>query len=94
MSECAIPCHFTNAELDIEIWNNTHLDIEIRNNAQLWHDVYTVQCTYLDLSTTHIHKYIYNTYLYVTAGMDISAGSVPAGPNLTGEMEPGMNTNI
>ena len=32
--------------------------------------------------------------LYVTAGMDISAGSVPAGPNLTGGMEPGRNTNI
>ena len=26
--------------------------------------------------------------------MDISVGSVPAGLNLTGEMEPGINTNI
>ena len=26
--------------------------------------------------------------------MDISAGSVPPGPNLTGGMEPGMDTNI
>ena len=26
--------------------------------------------------------------------MDISAGSVTAGTNLTGGMEPGMNTNI
>ena len=25
--------------------------------------------------------------------MDISAGTVPAGPNLTGRMGPGMNTN-
>ena len=33
-------------------------------------------------------------YINVTAGMDISAGSVPAGPNLTGGMEPGLNTNI
>ena len=33
-------------------------------------------------------------YVYVTAGMDISAGSVPPGPNLTGGMEPGMKTNI
>ena len=32
--------------------------------------------------------------IFVTAGMDISAGSVPPGPNLTGGMEPGMNTNI
>ena len=32
--------------------------------------------------------------IYVTAGMDFSAGSVPPGPNLTGGMEPGMNTNI
>ena len=32
--------------------------------------------------------------VYVTAGMDISAGSIPPGPNLTGGMEPGMNTNI
>ena len=31
---------------------------------------------------------------YVTAGMDISAASVPPGPNLTGGMEPGINTNI
>ena len=26
--------------------------------------------------------------------MDISAGSVPAGPNLTGGMEPGMNKHL
>ena len=26
--------------------------------------------------------------------MDILAGSVPAGPNITGGVEPGMNTNI
>ena len=26
--------------------------------------------------------------------MDISAGTVSAGPNLTGQMDPGMNTNI
>ena len=32
--------------------------------------------------------------IYVTAGMDISAGSVLPGPNLTGGMEQGMNTNI
>ena len=32
--------------------------------------------------------------IYDTAGMDISAGSVPPGPHLTGGMEPGMNTNI
>ena len=31
---------------------------------------------------------------YATAGMDISAGSVSPGPNLTGGMEPGMNTNM
>ena len=30
--------------------------------------------------------------IYVPAGMDISAGSVLAGPNLTGRMEPGMKT--
>ena len=36
----------------------------------------------------------FNYHIYVTAGMDISAGSVPAGPNLTGGMELGMNTNI
>ena len=33
-------------------------------------------------------------YIYVEAEMDISAGSVPAGPNLTGGMNPGMNTTI
>ena len=32
--------------------------------------------------------------LYVTGGMDPSGGSVPPDPNLTGGMEPGMNTNI
>ena len=32
-------------------------------------------------------------HIYATAGMDISAGSVAAGPNLTGGgMEPGMKT--
>ena len=30
----------------------------------------------------------------VTARMDISAGTVPAGPNLTGRMDPGKNTYI
>ena len=32
-------------------------------------------------------------YVYVTAGMDISAGSVPDGPNLTGRMDPWINTS-
>ena len=44
------------------------------------------------LHTYNIHVSVYN--VYVTAGMDISAGSVPPGPNLTRGMEPGMNTNI
>ena len=29
--------------------------------------------------------------MYVTVGMDISAATVPAGRNLTGRMDPGMN---
>ena len=33
-------------------------------------------------------------YIYVTGEMDPSGEYVPAGPNLTGEMEPGMNKNI
>ena len=32
--------------------------------------------------------------IYVTGEMDISVGSVPPDPNLTGRMDPGMNTNI
>ena len=32
--------------------------------------------------------------IYFTAGMDISAGFVPAGLNITGGRDPGMNTNI
>ena len=32
--------------------------------------------------------------MYVTVEMDPSGESVPPGPNLTGGMEPGMNTNI
>ena len=43
-------------------------------------------------SKLSVGRVMYN--VYVTAGMDISAGSVTAGPNLTGGMEPGMNTNI
>ena len=31
--------------------------------------------------------------LYVTAEMEISVGTVPTGPNIAGEMDPGMNTN-
>ena len=33
-------------------------------------------------------------YIYVTGEMVPSGGFVSPGPNLTGEMEPGMNTNI
>ena len=33
-------------------------------------------------------------YIHVTGEMDISGGSVPAGSNLTGGIEPGMNINI
>ena len=32
-------------------------------------------------------------YIYVTGKMDPSGEFVPAGPNLTGGMEPGMNKN-
>ena len=32
--------------------------------------------------------------MYVNGKMDPSGGSVPPGPNLTGGMKPGMNTNI
>ena len=32
--------------------------------------------------------------MYVTAEMDISAESVPAGSNHNGRMDPGMNTSI
>ena len=32
--------------------------------------------------------------IYVTARLDISAGTVAAGPNLTGRMDPGMNTHL
>ena len=39
---------------------------------------------------------VYNVllYIYVTAGMDISVGTVSACPNLIGRMDSGMNTNI
>ena len=37
---------------------------------------------------------IENRGVYVANGMDISAGTVPAGQNLTGQMVQGMNTNI
>ena len=33
-------------------------------------------------------------YIYVTGEMDLSGESVPPGTNLTGGMEPGMDTNI
>ena len=33
-------------------------------------------------------------YIYVIAGMDILAGSVPLGLNLIVGIDPGMNTNI
>ena len=33
-------------------------------------------------------------YIYVTGETDPTGGSVSPGPNLIGEMEPGMNTNI
>ena len=39
-------------------------------------------------------KLTYMYYIYITGEMDISAGSVLADHNLTGEMEPRMNTNI
>ena len=39
--------------------------------------------------------YIIHTILvYVTGELEPSGGSVSTGPNLTDEMEPGMNTNI
>ena len=43
------------------------------------------------------HKIVDSNWLhciYATGGMDISGGSVPAGPNLTGEKQRGINTNI
>ena len=33
-------------------------------------------------------------YIYVTAGIDVSAGTVPAGPIPTGGMDAGACTNI
>ena len=33
-------------------------------------------------------------YIHVTGGMDIFGRTVRPGPNLTGQIDPGMNTNI
>ena len=41
-----------------------------------------------------IYFFINLIYIYVNGEMNPSGGSVPPGPNFTGRMEPGMNTNI
>ena len=46
------------------------------------------------LHTCITWKYTYLIYVYVIGEVDMSGGSVTTSPNLTGEMEPGMNTNI
>ena len=50
---------------------------------------YTIVSVFYSLFTCYLY-YI----LYVTGEMDPSGGSVPAGLNPTGGMEPGININI
>ena len=60
---------------------------------QLLHDLrrYSFQ---VHLSTPSCTRLLDSYYIYVTAVMDITAGTVQAGPNLTGRMDSGMNANI
>ena len=54
-------------------------------------------CIHTMMELCHIESVQYTKMgnrSYVTAEMDTSAGSVPAGPNLIGEMEPGIIANI
>ena len=82
---------------EVQLWcpNLGHVTIifilQSGADTKLWTD-FAKTGDFVMIEPKVLNKMIWGKY--VTAEMDISAGFVPAGPNLTGGMDPGMNTNI